>query len=112
MSRSEDKFFDERAEHYDSWSAYCETVERHQQGGRSTADRGAFLPDPDEIEVRIAMLRELQGHGFNERFIASIMQHDTPTISVVRVAVARCGPRATWLRYRNFLETTEYDDEH
>lgn len=96
---------------YDSWEAFDETRQRHKQGGRFTPDQGAYLPSPDQIEIRKAMLAELRSYEFNERFICSIMQHDTPTIEVVRRMVQRYGPEETWRRCKHFLAVTEYDHE-
>lgn len=100
MAIPEDEFFDQRVDYYNS----DECFERAPKNC-------PYMPSPTIIEERKALLKELRGYGFNERFICSIMQHDTPTIEVVRASVEKYGPSKTWRRYRNFLASTEYDIE-
>ncbi len=108
MAQREEDF--KRSEYYKSWETWLETTERHEEEGRSE-DKGAYLPDPVEVEIRIARLKELQRLGFNDRFICSVMQHDTPTMRKVRQMVARYGVSETYRRCKPFLAPTEYDKE-
>jgi len=96
---------DERSGYYDALDAYEEEI-----GGRS-ANNARYLPSPGDIEQRITDLRWLQEQGFNQRFIASVLQFDTPTLDVVVKMVKRHGPFETYKRLRIFLAPTEYDLE-
>jgi len=49
------------------------------------------------------MLHALKNWGFNDAFIASVMQWDTPTFPTVETSVQRYGPEATWERYKDFI---------
>ena len=91
------------AQDYDSWAAYWETTNRHGQPGRSSVDQGSYLPSPDEIADRRKMLQILKSWGFNEAFVASVMQADTPTFATVEDSVKRHGVATTWERYKDFI---------
>jgi len=88
---------------YDSWAAYWETLNRHHQPGRTTIDQGSYLPSPDEINIRRSMLHSLKLWGFDEAFVASVMQANTPTFETVADSVARYGVAGTWERYKDFI---------
>lgn len=88
---------------YDSWAAYWETTNRHHQPGKTTVDHGSYLPSPDEITIRRNMLHSLKSWGFNQAFVASVMQADTPNFKAVADSVARYGVEGTWERYRDFI---------
>lgn len=88
---------------YNSWAAYWETLNRHHQPGRTSVDQGTYLPSPDEINVRRFMLHSLKSWGFNEAFVASVMQSDTPNFKTVADSVERHGVAVTWERYRDFI---------
>lgn len=49
------------------------------------------------------MLHSMQHWGFNDAFIASVMQQDTPTFPTVEASVQRYGPKATWERYKDMI---------
>lgn len=65
-----------------------------------------YLPNPDELSDRIALLHKLQNLGLHPKLIGSVMVYDTPTVEVVLRAVARYGPAETWRRYQHFIEET------
>lgn len=88
---------------YDSWAAYWETLARHTKPGPTPVDQGSYLPSPDEIHIRRFMLHSLKSWGFNEAFVASVMQADTPSFDAVAASVARHGVEGTWRRYRDFI---------
>jgi hypothetical protein len=64
----------------------------------------AYLPDPDEIEARKAILHELQGRGLPDILITSVMVDDTPTLVVLRRMLRLYGVAETWRRCRIFIE--------
>lgn len=78
-------------------------MNRHHQPGRTSVDQGSYLPSPDEIALRRFMLHSLKSWGFNEAFVASVMQADTPTFAMVADSVKRHGVAGTWERYRDFI---------
>tara|TARA_R110000751_G_scaffold152635_4_gene257779 strand:- start:7684 stop:7833 length:150 start_codon:yes stop_codon:yes gene_type:complete len=49
------------------------------------------------------MLQILKSWGFNEAFVASVMQADTPTFATVEDSVKRHGVATTWERYKDFI---------
>jgi len=81
-------------------------------GGKRLKDYGAYLPSPEEIEQRKRQLRYLQRLGFTDRFIASVMQNDSPTFAMVLGATRR-GLTAAEIaaEFKRFLKRTEYDAE-
>lgn len=69
--------------------------------------RGYYLPDPDELQERISLLRHLQDLGLHRKLIDSIMMHNSPDLERVLQMVDRYGPEETWRRYEPFIEETE-----
>ena len=77
---------------YDSWDSFDEDMSRLEDKHQSREDAGAYLPDPDEVQERIAQMRWLQ-HKLKcpDRVINEIMIFDTPCIEMVRIMVNRVG---------------------
>ena len=68
----------------DSWEFYRDTVARHAgPDGPQSPDYGAYLPNPDEIKWRGAVVCWLSRNGFSNDFADSVMIHDTPPIQTV-----------------------------
>lgn len=86
-----------------SWEAYHRTLAHHAEPGRAKEDEGAYLPDPDEIDVQIGKMRWLESLGFNDLFISSVMIYDAPTFERVCQMIDRHGPTETYRRCRPFL---------
>ena len=83
-----------------AWECY----ERHlQRSPRIMEDRDCYIPSPDEIEHRMAMMLWLRKCGFVEAFITSIMTHNTPSFQRVVQMVDRHGTAETWRRWRPFI---------
>ena len=115
----ENRFAAQRAEYYESWTAYRQAMELltlfpggRLPGGEGIEDYRAYLPNPNEIEQRKLELRWLQRLGFTDRFIASVMQKDSPPFAMVMEARRR-GLTAVEIvvKYEAFLEPTEYDGQ-
>lgn len=66
-----------------------------------------YLPDPDEVDERLELLRYLQGLGLHRRIIGSTMIHGTPTLEVLLRMVARHGVEETHRRLEPFIEETD-----
>lgn len=87
MSQTNDKFYDPG-----SWELYRSTIARHAApGGMQTPDFGAYLPDPDEVLWRMAVVKWLGRCGFSEVFMDSVMTHDTPPLIKVMEQWHNCG---------------------
>lgn len=117
--QAESRFAAQRAEYYESWTAYTLAMELLTEfpggrlpGGEGIEDYRAYLPNPDEIEQRKLELRWLQRLGFTDRFIASVMQKDSPPIAMVMEARRR-GLTAVGIavKFEAFLEPNEYDGQ-
>jgi hypothetical protein len=74
-----------------SWRAYWQTVRELAATTHGMPDRGAYLPNPDEIHDRIEQQETLRGWGVSERGITLIMVEDNPTFDVVRHLVQQHG---------------------
>jgi len=115
--QAERRFAPHRAAYYESWTAYREALELLRlypagrlPGGEGIEDYRAYLPSPAEIEQRKIQLRYLQRLGFTDRFIASVMQKESPPFAMVMKAKRR-GLTAAQIaaKFEAFLEPTEYD---
>jgi len=95
----------------DSWKLYKETIERHKQPGRNTADFGAYIPSPAEIEQRKKDLKQLEAWGFSDTFISNVMRHDCPVMCRVRQMYNRYGVSETEAKCAPFWEELYGDDE-
>lgn len=91
----------------DAWVGYYETVERLSNPMAPREDRGAYLPTPREIRKRIGTMRWLQEMGFDNVFINSVMQHECPTIELVRQFISKYGPEETKRRLGDMIITDE-----
>ena len=74
-----------------SWRAYWQTVQELAQTTHGMADRGAFLPSPDEIQERIEQQETLRGWGVSERGITLVMVDDNPEFETVAALVQQHG---------------------
>jgi hypothetical protein len=63
-----------------------------------------YLPDPDELQARIALLRQLKGLGLHPKLIGSIMVYGSPRLDVVLRMVGQFGAEETWRRCESFVE--------
>ena len=117
--QAERRFAPHRAAYYESWTAYREAMELLRlyptgrlPGGEGIEDYRAYLPSPAEIEQRKVQLRYLQRLGFTDRFIASVMQKDSPPFAMV-MGARRRGLTAAQIaaKFEAFLEPTEYDGQ-
>lgn len=84
-------------ENLERWHLYEEEAEGFR----------GYLPDPDEVDERIALLRMLQGLGLHRRLIGSMMVHDSPTLVVVLRMHAKYGAEETYRRLEHFIEETD-----
>lgn len=66
-----------------------------------------YLPDPDELEGRIALHDTLKAIGVHPRLIGSVMVHGVPTLAVVLRMIKRYGPEETWHRCEPFVDYRE-----
>jgi hypothetical protein len=85
-----------------SWEAYWRTQRHHRTPGRVKEDQGAYLPNPDEVESRIADMQWLVEHGFPDEVITAIMVEDCPALWRVRQLVRRHGAAAAVARCLRF----------
>ena len=71
-----------------------------------------YLPSPEEIRERSEIMRWMEGQGWNDDFIVSVMIRDNPTIETVKRMVAAYGPKVA---YSNMMAMTcpiEFDFMH
>lgn len=90
--------------HHDktAWDLYHQEL-RWLAEGHENADKAAYIPPPDVVAWRAALVRWLRNKGFNEIFIESCMTWDNPRIETVVDMVQRYGVRETYRRCRPFL---------
>jgi hypothetical protein len=111
--RQPDKHDLENLAEYDGQENYEYTIEEHVTPGGSREDFGAYLPEPTIIEQRKKELNWLKRQGFGNRFIASVMQFDCPSVKTVKAMIIKrnLSPEEVAKRLRNFLESNEYDNK-
>ncbi len=96
-----------RAKALEDWMAYWREKSRGCVG-RNVRGREVYVPSPSDVDRRIVEVRWLQEQGFCHAVIASVMEHDCPTLERVKQMVLRHGVRETCRRIRWFIENSEY----
>lgn len=90
---------------YESWLDF-ETYLKQQQ---KTAEghRNAYMPDPQDIQDRIRIMRMLEDIGLWEEAIDSIMYHDMPPYTLVLQLAERYSEREVCKRVHHFIGLME-----
>jgi len=109
-----EKISDCKREHWeqyesDVWWEYFYALECHTE--RNVKGRLTYMPSPADIYRRRLELHWLEWHGFNDHFIASVMEHDMPCFERLFQMVERHGIEETYHRCLPFLADTEYEGE-
>lgn len=89
---------------YCSWDTYEQTWQEHRKKGGLQDDKGAYLPDPTEIQERLRSIHWLSSVGMCDIIQDSVMYHDIPSIEVVRSLVKKYGATEASERLLRFLK--------
>ena len=65
-------------DNYNSWAAYALHQQRARRGGVAYSDRGAFVPDPDELALRAYAMR-LLSNFYSGGAVVQVMWANVPT---------------------------------